>query len=161
MANHQHAEKPPEAIERLPLPPGDSREQREAEAIMVAALSEQLGLPLMPARVVLPGGGRLEVDAVNEEVGVYCEAWAHQGPPKSAQRTKVITDAFKLAFLARLRGGNPRLVLLFSDAAAAKPFLGKSWYAEAIRTLGIAIEVIELPAAVREGLVQAQKRQYR
>jgi hypothetical protein len=128
---------------------------------MVRVLGKRVGFVLTPARVGLPDGGWIELDAVNEKVRLYCEAWAHQGPPKSAQRNKVISDAFKLAFLARLRGGNPRLILLFSDVQAAKPFGGKSWYAEAIRTLGIDIAVVKLPAAVRTGLLQAQKRQYR
>ncbi len=106
--------------------PGDSREQREAEIVMVSALADRLGVALSPQRIALEGGARLEIDAVNANRSVLCEAWAHQGPPKSAQRNKVLTDAFKLLYAARIVGGEPRLILLFSDELAAKPFVGNS-----------------------------------
>ncbi|GEM_PF-1281231 len=118
---------------------GDSRERQEAEPLMVQALSERLGLALSPARMPVPAGGTIEVDGGNEEARVYCEAWAHQGSPKSAQRAKVIADAFTLALLARVRGGRPHLTLLLSDQQAAKPFGGHSWYAQAIRTISIGL----------------------
>jgi hypothetical protein len=128
---------------------------------MMAALSRKLGHPLKPKRVPLPDGGRVEVDGVCGNPNILCEAWAHQGPPKSAQKTKVLTDALKLAFLAQLLPRRPRLILLFSDQAAARPFGGGSWYAQAIRQLGIGIEVVELPPDVKAGLLHAQARQYR
>jgi hypothetical protein len=140
---------------------GDSREQRDAESVMVAALSRKLGHRLIPKRVALPDGGRVEVDAVCSNPMILCEAWAHQGPPKSAQKMKVLTDALKLAFLAQLLPRRPRLILLFSDPAAARPFGGRSWYAQAIRQLGIGIEVVELPPDVKASLLRAQARQYR
>ena len=128
---------------------------------MVAALSLKLGCRLAPRRVPLPDGGRVEVDAVCSSPMILCEAWAHQGPPKSAQTMKVLKDAFKLAFLAQLLPRRPRLILLLSDVAAAKPFGGRSWYAQAIRQLGIGIEVVDLPADIRASLLRAQARQYR
>lgn len=84
---------------------GDSREQREAEAIMVQALSRDLGIGLAARRILLAEGGRLELDAASRDLSILCEAWAHQGPPKSAQKMKVLTDAFKLAFAADVVGG--------------------------------------------------------
>ena len=49
------------------------------------------------------------------------EAWAHQGPPKPAQRAKVLTDAFKLSFAATLHGRRPRLLLLFTMSRRRHP----------------------------------------
>lgn len=147
--------------EPLPTPPGDSREQRDAEAVMVALLADELGIPLAPRRIELPGGGRVEIDAASADLTVLCEAWAHQGAPKSAQRNKVVTDAFKLAYVARTLGGQHRLIILLSDELAAAPFRGQSWYAAAIREFGVEFVVVELPADVRDQVRNAQARQYR
>jgi hypothetical protein len=154
---------PPMSDTLLPLPAGDSREQREAESLMLAALSAGLGVELSPRRIALPSGGRVEVDGVADDPPILCEAWAHQGPPKSAQKAKVLTDAFKLAFIARLGvlAGSPRLILLLSDDTAAASFVGKGWSADALRTFGIEVIVVKLPPEVRDRVAQAQRRQFR
>lgn len=128
---------------------------------MVAALAERLGVRLEPRRLSLDGGGHLEIDAVAEDWSVLCEAWAHQGPPKSGQRQKVLTDALKLIFAGRLLGSSPRLILLFADEAAATPFRGRSWSAAALREMGIDIEVVTLPPEICATIIEAQRRQFR
>lgn len=154
------SEDPPDA-QPLPAPPGDSREQQDAEAVMVALLADQLGVPLAPRRIELGDGRRVEIDAASEDLTILCEAWAHQGAPKSAQRNKVLTDAFKLAFTARAVGAPARLILLLSDEAAAAPFRGRSWYAAALAEFGVEVEVVDLPAELREQIRAAQVRQFR
>jgi hypothetical protein len=151
------------AFEPLARPPGDSTEQREAEKFMVEALSAIVGKPLSPRRVFLPDGGRLELDAVADDASVLAEAWAHQGPPKSAQRYKVLVDAFKLKVASDLLGGSPRLILAFSDESAAAPFQQgrRGWAAFALRREGIEVVVVQLPPDVREAVAAAQRRQYR
>lgn len=151
------------SVEGAPLerPPGDSQEQRDAEAVMVAILADRLGVPLLPRRIALPEGGRVEVDAAAEDGSVLCEVWAHQGPPKSAQRNKVLADAFKLVFVARVLAISPRLILLFSDAAAAAPFLGGGWPAQALRSMDVELTVVELPAELVSKIRAAQIRQFR
>ncbi len=59
--------------------------------------------------------------------------------------------------------GDWRLILLFSDEAAAKPFRApsKRWDAQAISGFGIEIEVVDLPAELRGKVQAAQVRQYR
>jgi hypothetical protein len=90
------------------------------------------------------------------------EAWAHQGPPKPAQKAKVLTDAFKLSFAATLVSLRPRLILLFSDDTAAAPFRSsRTWSAAAIQQAGIEVMVVNLPEEERTAIRQAQKRQYR
>jgi hypothetical protein len=148
-------------VEPLPAPPGDSREQRDAEAVMVALLADQLGVPLAPRRIALGDGRRVEIDGASEDLTVLCEAWAHQGAPKAAQRNKVLTDAFKLAFIGKAIDGSPRLILLLSDDAAAAPFRGRSWYAAALAAFGVEDAVVELPSDVRERVKAAQVRQFR
>lgn len=128
---------------------------------MVALLADELGIPLAPRRIDLDDGRRVEIDAAAADLSVLCEAWAHQGTPKSAQRNKVLTDAFKLAFTAKATGGTPRLILLLSDEAAAAPFRGRSWYAGALAEFCVEVFVVELSADVRARIRDAQTRQFR
>jgi hypothetical protein len=129
---------------------------------MIACVADKLKIELRPRPIVTSVGARVEVDNVDDAHTVLVEAWAHQGPPKSAQRHKVMADAFKLAWIASTLQVRPRLILCFSDEAAAKPFdTGRSWAAAALRHQGIEVFVAELPEHVRAGIVKAQRRQYR
>jgi hypothetical protein len=141
--------------------PGDSLEQREAETAMIRLLSERLGVDLKPERVELPEGGWLQLDGFSLSPRIACEAWAHQGEAKSAQKDKVTKDILKLMFTRGLVRADIRLILLFSDEAAAKFLRGRGWRAQAMRSLGVEIHVVELPAALRDKIIAAQKRQYR
>ena len=143
-------------------PPGDSQEQREAEEVIIRALSVELGVPLVPTRLPLTEGSYLEIDGVSKRPAILCEAWAHLGAPKGGQRQKVMMDAFKLAFAAQHWGRrSPRLLLAFADDAAAKPFRGRSWMAHALSAFGITIHVVNLPSGLREKVAEAQRRQHR
>jgi hypothetical protein len=148
--------------EPLPdVPAGDSGVQREAEAVMLDALSQVLRVPLVPERVHLPDGTWVDVDGVSHDPPVLVEAWAHQGEPKSAQRNKVLSDALKLVHVAKILGGKHRRVLCFSDSDAARPFVGRSWYAAALRDQGVEVHVVALPGRWRTRILEAQRRQYR
>ncbi|WP_290055893.1 hypothetical protein [Amycolatopsis solani] len=128
---------------------------------MIERVADEFGVALRPQSIG-SGGVRVEVDGADDARTVLVEAWAHQGPPKSAQRHKVLADAFKLSWIASILPVRPRLILCFSDEAAAKPFrTGRSWAAEALRAQSIEVFVAELPAQVRAGIVDAQHRQYR
>jgi hypothetical protein len=145
------------------LPPGSSREQRDAERVMLDLLSQQLGRKLNPAKLAVPSGERVEVDGADADRSILVECWAHQGPPKSAQRHKVLADAFKLTWISTTMYPKPRLILCLSDPLAAAPFLpgARSWAARAFQDLGIAISVVDLPTDLRQNLLQGQRRQYR
>ena len=115
-------------------------------------MADQLGVDLRPRRVEVGDGRWLELDAAPDDLSVLCEAWAHQGPTKPAQRNKVVSDAFKLLFVAGAGVKKPRLVLLLSDEIAAKPFRGRSWYAAALERPGFEIIVVALPPEIRRHL---------
>jgi hypothetical protein len=140
---------------------GDSREQREAESVLIRALSVELGAQLSPARPPLPAGGRVEIDGVAQDHSILVEAWAHQGPPKRAQAMKVINDAFQLSFTAETMAGTSRLILLFSDPDAARPFQGNRWFAQAIRARGVESRVVTLPVDLQLRVRAAEARQFR
>jgi hypothetical protein len=144
-------------------PAGNSGEQRAAERVMLDLLGAQLGCELNPARITVPSGERVEVDGADASRTVLAECWAHQGPPKSAQRNKVLADAFKLAWIATTLYPRPRLILCLSDPLAAAPFLPgtRSWAARALQDHGIAVSVVRLPDDLRQRLLEAQRRQYR
>jgi hypothetical protein len=116
-----------------------------------------------PRRLAVPSGERVEVDGADADRSVLVECWAHQGPPKSAQRHKVLADAFKLTWVSTTMYPKPRLILCLSDPLAAAPFLpgARSWAARAFQDLGVTISVVDLPAELRQDLLQAQRRQYR
>jgi hypothetical protein len=147
----------------LAVPDGDSGEQRAAERVMLDLLGAQLGRALNPARITVPSGDRVEVDGADAGRTVLAECWAHQGPPKSAQRHKVLADAFKLAWIANILYPRPQLILCLSDPLAAAPFLpaAPSWAARALQDHGITVSVVSLPDDLRQRLLQAQRRQYR
>jgi hypothetical protein len=144
-------------------PPGDSREQRDAERTMLDILGAKLGLTLDPARITVPSGARVEVDGSDAEPRVPVECWAHQAVTKAAQRHKVLTDALKLTWISSTIYRRPRLILCLSDSQAAAPFLpgSRSWAAQALHDLTITIEVVDLPEDLRAQLRTAQQRQYR
>ncbi len=130
---------------------------------MLDLLGSQLGQDLYPATITIPSGERVEVDGADAARSVVVECWAHQGPPKSAQRHKVLADAFKLAWISSTLYPRPDLVLCLSDPLAAAPFLpgGRSWAARAFQDLGISVSVVMLPEALRQRVLEAQRRQYR
>lgn len=143
-------------------PAGSSHEQRAAERIMLDRLSERFGVTLRPRRFVHPSGPRVELDGADDDLTVLVECWAHQGTAKVAQKSKLVTDAAKLHWVARSLDPPPeRLVLCVSDPAAVRHLQGSSWQAAAIADLGVTIEVVELPSETVAAIVAAQQRQYR
>lgn len=141
---------------------GDSAAQREAEAAVVLLLRNELNLPtLAPESLPLPGGTRVQVDAVTFDPPVLVEIWAHQGPLGGGQPNKVMVDAMKLLYVEEVKRIPFRKIICFTDSQARKPFLGRSWRAAALAHYGIEMIVVDLPDAVRSKVVQAQKDQYR
>jgi hypothetical protein len=129
---------------------------------MLELLGERLGVSLKPRRILLENGIRVEVDGADEELTVLVEAWAHQGPPKAAQKHKVLADVLKLLYVAAPRPVAPRLVLCLCDPEAARHFtIARSWAAHALRNFAIEVSVVELPADVKAAVIAAQQRQYR
>jgi len=143
------------------LPPGDSSEQRRAERAMLDALGARLGLVLNPRRLERPGRIRVEVDGADDDLTVLVECWAHQGPAKVAQKYKLVNDAVKLHWVGSASSKPPRRILCVTDAAAVQHLRGRSWQAQAIRDLGVEIEVVELPEDLRAAVAAAQARQFR
>ena len=152
-----------EAIRPRERPPGSSQEQRDAERVMLDLLVEQLGLALDPMTITIPSGARVEIDGADAQKSVLVECWAHIGPPKAAQRHKVLSDAFKLVWISSTLYPRPRLILCVADEAAAAPFRpsSRSWAGRALKDLNIEVIVVPISDELRETLVKAQRRQFR
>jgi hypothetical protein len=150
-------------VEVLEVPPGNSREQREAERVMLDLLGRRRGQTLSPSRLTVPSGAEVELDGVDPDRTVLVECWAHQGRPKSAQRQKVLADALKLSWIRSTLSPPPELILCLCDPSAAAPFLpgARTWAAQALSDLDIRLEIVQLPPDVLGAVVEAQRRQYR
>ena len=129
---------------------------------MLARLSDLFRITLRPRRTVLDDGVRVEIDGADDNLSILVEAWAHQGPPKVAQKRKVLADAVKLLHVAATLPTAPRLVLCLSDPEAAHHFTtARSWAAHALRAFAIEVVVVELPAEVKAAVLATQQRQFR
>jgi hypothetical protein len=126
---------------------------------MLELLSQQLAVTLRKGRLRNAAGSYMEIDGMSQDPSILCEAWAHQGPAKSAQRAKVLVDAFKLVYASALLNGPVRKILLFSDESATSRFRGDTWAAQALSHYGIEIMVVELPEEIRDSVLRAQRRQ--
>lgn len=144
------------------FPGGSSAAQRAAEPVMLAALSGIVGRVLFPQRIDHPSGARVEIDGADEELTILAECWAHQGPAKVAQRSKLVSDATKLHWIAASIDPSPeRLILCVSDEASVKHLRGRSWQRYALAELGVELVVVELPDHVTASIREAQVRQSR
>lgn len=125
--------------------PPDPEAQRRAEAAVRDAAAAALGVALEPRTLALPGGASADVDGVDPGQSVFVELFVRRGRLKGPQLDKVARDALKLATLARAYRA-PRLVIAFPDADAAASVTGGSWLAEALRTWGVEVLVVEVAA---------------
>ena len=106
-------------------------------------------------------GGRLELDGFSEFPSILCEAWAHIGPPRPAQKNKPMVDSIKLQYVSSLFNMQGKCILLFGDREAASHYQGQSWMAQYLKKQNIVIKIIEFPPQIREKILKAQKRQRR
>ena len=152
---YQPPNSPPE------IPPSSARPRWK----QIALLADRLDIPLVPEKLRLMDGSVVIVDGVSHEPAVLVKHWAHHGPPKAAQKHKVLSDALKLTFVAAALGAQHRRVyrkvLCFSDEQAAAPFRRSSWQAGAPARRRIEIAVVDLGPEWRQRIRDAQERQFR
>lgn len=136
---------------------GNSSVQREAEIAIRAALEKELDVSLGPT----PGHLGVKLDGFAGGKRPICvEIWAHQGPAKSAQRHKVMTDMCKMLWVQKKLRTKCRKIFTVADRAAIS-FLDNSWQGQFAEAFGIERHVVEMPEEFRERIRDAQKRQYR
>jgi hypothetical protein len=116
---------------------GDSSEQREAEPVVLEALSTRLRVRLVPKRVSLPDGAWCEIFGFSEEPPILAEVCVHQGPLKGGQKRKLMADVFKMLFVEKTLRRECRKVMVLADTEAAAFFSTRAWIPQAFTALGI------------------------
>lgn len=145
-----------------PRHPGDSAEQRVAERVLIETLGAELGVVFVKSRLRTADDATVELDGICEEPPILVEAWAHQGPPRPAQKYKVMTDTLKLIWAESVFfPGGARKILALADDEAAAHFRSGTWMAAAIAHFGIEVRVVPLADELRSRIRGAQQRQFR
>ena len=141
--------------------PSDSRAQRDAELVIIAALSQELGLDLAKASVLTGNGGRVEIDGATADLKVLVEVYARQGALSGAQPKKLATDALKLTWIGGQVGAD-RLILAVADEQV-ESYLRRptAWLTQALIDLGVEVIRVQLDEATSLALRMAQTGQYR
>lgn len=122
------------------LPPHD--------AALLDALSAHLGVRLAPRDFTLPGGVRVGVDgagvttadALGVTGAVLVQVTYAAGPVKSAQRNKVLADAFKLAWL-RSQVPTARTVIVVNEPFE-RLFVTGAWLPAALAQQGVEVALV-------------------
>jgi hypothetical protein len=140
----------------MPNHASDSSVQIAAEATILTALSNAIGIPFTQGVTLPVGAADVRPDGVAADESVFVEVFAHVGKLKGGQRHKVSTDALKLLAI-REAHPNARLILAFADDAAAASVSG--WRAETLKANGIEIHVVSLSTEDRAKIEVAQARQ--
>lgn len=136
----------------------DSTEQQDVESYLLECLANKLCLNFSGSGC-LPIELGVKPDAVDLANKTVVEVYARVGELKGAQLHKVKGDILKLVLIDTKLGGGWNKILCFASDEAAKYVQGQSWVAEAARTFGIKIVVINLPKDLQQQIKSAQKRQ--
>jgi hypothetical protein len=141
--------------------PSDSTAQRDAEPLIVSAVSEYRGIELSAATIGLDDGVEVQIDGASQDRSVLVEAYAHVGPLLSGQSRKLSNDAFKLVWAGR-RLGASRLVIAVADIDA-EAYLTRphAWLTAALRDSAVEVLRVSIDAAARARVVEAQRVQFR
>lgn len=134
----------------------DSSVQRDAEALVLAGVSSQLGIPLNQKVRIDLDAAKVEVDGASADESLFVEVFARIGRLKGGQLHKVSTDTLKLVALSETRP-EARLVLAFADQDAADSVVG--WRAAVLERRGIEKVVVSLSDQERATILVAQERQ--
>jgi hypothetical protein len=136
--------------------PSNSEAQVLAEAAILDALGESLGVTLQQGATVALGDSHVCPDGVTDDGSVFVEVFAHIGKLRGGQRHKVSTDALKLLAI-RETHPDARLILAFGDGEAAASVSG--WKAAMLIANGIEIHAVDLDPGERARIEAAQARQ--
>lgn len=114
------------------------------DVAVLASLSHHLGSPIAARDFTLPGGIRVGVDGADGHDGaeptLLVQCVTATGPIKSAQRNKVIADAFKLSWL-RTHFPQARTFLAV-NAPFERLFVTGAWLPTALAEQGVSVLLV-------------------
>jgi hypothetical protein len=111
----------------MPNHASDSVEQRDAEPLLIKALSDDVGVwiePGSPEGLAAPG---VELDGYSREQRVLAEAYARHGKLKPAQRHKIASDILKMIYVERVLGDTWRKYLCEPPRDCRRPNSLRGW----------------------------------
>lgn len=143
--------------------------QLKAEKWILEEANRKLGFSLIKPGCTYLDENKVvfvELDGIDWENRVICEIYAHIGPLKGGQPGKIAKDILKLHlvedFLKKNDKRRWRKYIFFADKQAEKNFKSSSsWLAQAVKTLGIKTEIIDLPPELHEEIKSTQIKQSR
>ncbi|MFD6950310.1 hypothetical protein A6A08_02140 [Nocardiopsis sp. TSRI0078] len=128
---------------RSPSPEDITRPARQGNTELTRALSAYLGIKLTPREFTLADGTRIGVDCADgSRPTVLAQFSPLHGPVKSAQRNKVIADAFKLVWLRDRHFPDARVLLVLGEPLA-KLFGRGAWLPAAFATHRITVVIAD------------------
>lgn len=132
-----------------------STEHSLAEALIIKAVSELKGKELLPGRIEVSPGVRIQPDGVDADRTIFVEAYARQGKLVGAQLKKVAQDVLKFTLL-KTTYPTAEFVLAFASAEAMDSVRG--WLLEAVRANGVEMLLTQISDEDVAGLLLAQDR---
>ncbi len=140
----------------------DSKEQRDAERVILAKLAETLSQEYgRPIRLdhPKPKAWNMEMDGYCPDPLIFVEAWARIGVASASQQHKVVVDFFKMHYAEDLSGQKAHKILAVMSEDCTKFLQGKSWKKSAAERYGIEVRLVEVPIETLESVQKAQVRQ--
>lgn len=141
--------------------PSDSHAQRDAEVVIVAALSVKLGISLRKTSIPTSNSGRVEIDGATEDLSVLVEVYAHQGAVRGGQTKKLATDALKLTWIGQQVGATRLILAVADERVESYLHRPKAWLTQALVDLQVDVVLVDLEDTTLRALRDAQTLQYR
>lgn len=141
--------------------PSDSLAQRDAEIVIIAALSTELGTAHANVPIPTGTGGRVEVDGAFTDLTILVEAHAHQGALRGGQSNKLASDALELTGIGGQVAAERLILALADERVEAYLRRPRAWFTQALIDFGVEVIRVELDDASASALVAAQTVQYR
>lgn len=126
----------------------DSAEQREAEAAILEAAEEELGIKFNGE---LPSSFNLKMDGFCDgDESILVEAWARQGKAKPGQEHKVMSDMCKLLLVEKSLAKSCRKLFVVCDPNAIAFLRNGGWRAKFTREFIIEIMSVCVDDSIRQ-----------
>lgn len=139
--------------------PSDSNPQQIAEHEIIQKVSLLYKVQLEKRKLSIGTKQMIEIDGFNETNKVLCEAFAHIGELKPAQKNKVMADILKMLLIEKIYGGDWKKIIAFADNKTAHLFQCATLYGKVVKTFGIDIQIVKLEPETCNKVQLAQKRQ--
>lgn len=138
----------------------DSLAQRDAEALIIAAVAEYVGEPLAASKISLGDGVRVEIDGASEDHSILVEAYAHIGKLVGAQPKKLATDAFKLTWAGGKLGSTRLIIAVIDPQVEAYLMRPTAWLTASLRDSSVEVVRVSIHDDAHARVAAAQKMQF-